>query len=141
MECIEDIWARNMHVPLSLVHHFYIEKNRLFENNLVTANLSIDGRLYPNELILYDGSSYINKSLFEVLQCGGDTDGIVRNHQGKRAVIDVTNSDRYIMLDSARYDLLRAIVDNDTHILFWDCDTRTVHVNGKGHLSPVIRSR
>ncbi|MGI6628556.1 MAG: hypothetical protein ACOX4K_09480 [Bacillota bacterium] len=141
MECIEDIWARNMHVPLSLVHRFYIEKNRLFENNLVTANLSIDGRLYPNELILYDGSSYINKSLFEVLQCGGDTDGIVRNHQGKRAVIDVTNSDRYIMLDSARYDLLRAIVDNDTHILFWDCDTRTVHVNGKGHLSPVIRSR
>lgn len=141
MECIEDIWARNMHVPLSLVHRFYIEKNRLFENNLVTANLSIDGRLYPNELILYDGSSYINKPLFEVLQCGGDTDGIVRSNQGKRAVIDVSNSDRYIMLDSARYDLLRAIVDNDTHILFWDCDTRTVHVNGKGHLSPVIRSR
>jgi hypothetical protein len=141
MECIEDIWARNMHVPLSLVHRFYIEKNRLFENNLVTANLSIDGRLYPNELILYDGSSYINKPLFEVLQCGGDTDGMVRSNQGKRAVIDVSNSDRYIMLDSARYDLLRAIVDNDTHILFWDCDTRTVHVNGKGHLSPVIRSR
>ena len=87
-----DIWKRNRDVPLSLVSYFYRQRNVLVEGEVSTANLRIGERTYPDEVILYDGKSYIEEALFRVLLEGGDTDGTVRGMSGKTTALDVTDS-------------------------------------------------
>lgn len=123
----EDIWSRNGDLPLLLVSHFYREKNCLVECEADTVDLCMDGRTYPGELFTYDGRSYIQKVLLETLKRGGDSDNVVRMMKGKRVTVDITDRDRFIMIDSVRYDLLRAIAGNG-YTVYWDESTRTVYL-------------
>ncbi len=125
----DDVWLRNKNVPLALVSHFYRTRNRLVECDAVTANLCIDGVLYANEVVLYNNRSYIEKSQFDLLTSGADTDRTVSGMAGQRITMDVTDSSEYIMIDSIEYHLLRAIVDHDKYDISWDADSGTVHLD------------
>lgn len=122
-----DIWKRNRDVPLSLVSYFYRQRNVLVEGEVSTANLRIGERTYPDEVILYDGKSYIEEALFRVLLEGGDTDGTVRGMSGKTTALDVTDSPQFVMIDGVKYVNVKALAGS-RYDVGWVDETRTVTV-------------
>jgi hypothetical protein len=115
--------------------------NILYESQTVnTINLSINGRLFENELILYNDKAYINREMFNNLITGGDIDGITKSLHNLDTVIDVTNADEFIIIDSVRYGLLRNFINPEEYNIYWEDGTKTVYADSRKYLLGLINA-